>query len=61
MFEVHLGIPEMEELWNRLENRHQNGSATKAEEKLRRRSHPPLAVSPYKLPIFSAIIILRFI
>ena len=36
MFEIHLGIPEMEELWNRLENRHQNGSATKAEEKLRR-------------------------
>ena len=35
MFEIHLGIPEMEELWSRLENRHQNGSATKAEEKLR--------------------------
>jgi hypothetical protein len=31
MFEIHLGIPEMEELWNRLKNRHQNGSATKAE------------------------------
>ena len=36
MFEIHLGVPEMEELWNRLEQKHQSGSATKAEEKLRR-------------------------
>ena len=36
MFEIHLGIPEMEELWNNLENKHQSGSSTKAEEKLRR-------------------------
>ena len=36
MFGIHLGIPEMEELWNRLEKKHQSGSATKAEEKLRR-------------------------
>ena len=36
MFEIHLGIPEMEELWNRLEKKHQSGSATKTEENLRR-------------------------
>lgn len=28
MSEIHLGIPEMEELWNRLEKKHQSGSAT---------------------------------
>ena len=44
MFEIHLGIPEMEELWNRLENRHQNGSATKAEEKLRRQMGKTMAL-----------------
>ena len=44
MFEIHLGIPEMEELWNRLENRHQNGSATKAEEKLRRQMGKAMAL-----------------
>ena len=33
MIEIHLGIPEMGELWNRLEKKHQSGSATKAEEK----------------------------
>ena len=36
MFKIHLGVPEMEELWNMLEKKHQSGSATKAEEKLRR-------------------------
>ena len=36
MFEIHPGVPEMEQLRNRLEKKHQNGSATKAEEKLRR-------------------------
>ena len=36
MFNIHLGVPEMEELWNMLEKKHQSGSATKAEEKLRR-------------------------
>ena len=44
MFEVHLGIPEMEELWNRLESRHQNGSAAKAEEKLRRQMGKTMAL-----------------
>lgn len=44
MFEIHLGIPEMEELWNRLENRHQNGSAAKAEEKLRRQMGKAMAL-----------------
>ena len=36
MFEIHLGVPEMEELWNNLQKRHQDGTATKKEEKLRR-------------------------
>ena len=33
MFAIHLGVPEMEELWNRLEKKHQSCTATKAEEK----------------------------
>ena len=36
MFEIHLGIPEMEELWNNLKKKHQDGTATKKEEKLRK-------------------------
>ena len=28
MFEIHLGIPEMEELWNSLQKKHQDGNAT---------------------------------
>ena len=36
MFKIHLGIPEMEALWNRLEERHNSGTAGKAEEKLRK-------------------------
>ena len=32
MFEIHLGVPEMEELWNNLQKRHQDGTATKKEE-----------------------------
>ena len=44
MFEIHLGIPEMEELWNRLEKRHLSGSATKAEEKLRRQMGKAMAL-----------------
>jgi hypothetical protein len=33
MFEIHLGVPEMEELWKSLQKRHQDGTATKEEEK----------------------------
>ena len=36
MFEIHLGIPEMERLWNDLQKKHHDGTATKKEEKLRR-------------------------
>ncbi len=36
MFEIHLGIPEMKELWNDLQKKHHDGTATKKEEKLRR-------------------------
>ena len=36
MFEIHLGVPEMERLWNDLERKHEEGSALKGEEKLRR-------------------------
>ena len=36
MFKIHLGIPEMEELWADLQKKHQDGTATKKEEKLRR-------------------------
>lgn len=28
MFEIHLGVPEMEELWKSLQKRHQDGTAT---------------------------------
>ncbi len=35
MYQIHLGIPEMEELWNRLCAKHKDGSANKDEEKLR--------------------------
>ena len=52
MFEIHLGIPEMEELWNRLENRHQNGSATKAEEKLRRQMGKTMALLSTDSPVW---------
>ena len=34
MYRIHLGIPEMEELWNRLEEKHRTGSANKNDEKL---------------------------
>ena len=36
MFNIHLGVPEMEELWNCLEEKHRCGTSGKAEEKLRR-------------------------
>ena len=36
MFEIHLGIPEMERLWNDLQKKHHDGTATKKEVKLRR-------------------------
>ena len=36
MFEIHLGVPEMEDLWDRLEKKHADGSASTSEEKLRR-------------------------
>lgn len=29
MFEIHLGIPEMERLWNDLQKKHHDGTATK--------------------------------
>ena len=35
MFQIHLGVPEMEELWNNLEQKYKDGKATKAEKKLR--------------------------
>ena len=44
MFGIHLGIPEMEELWNRLEKKHQSDSVTKAEEKLRRQMGKAMAL-----------------
>ena len=34
-YEIHLGIPEMLELWQTLCRKHENGTATKKEEKLR--------------------------
>ena len=43
MFEIHLGVPEMEELWKSLQKRHQDGTATKEEEKLRRRMGKAMA------------------
>ena len=36
MFEIHLGVPEMERLWNDLERKHEEGSASKGDEKLRK-------------------------
>ena len=44
MFEIHLGVPEMEELWKSLQKRHQDGTATKEEEKLRRRMGKAITV-----------------
>ncbi len=44
MFEIHLGVPEMEELWNRLQEKHHSGSATKEEEKLRRQMGKTMAL-----------------
>lgn len=35
-YEIHLGIPEMVELWQGLSQKHSDGTATKKEEKLRR-------------------------
>ena len=35
-YEIHLGIPEMDELWQNLNRKHADGSANKKEEKLRR-------------------------
>ena len=31
MFKIHLGIPEMEELWADLQKKHQDSTATKKE------------------------------
>ena len=44
MFQIHLGIPEMEELWNRLNEKHRNGTAGKAEEKLRKQIGKAMAL-----------------
>ena len=44
MFEIHLGIPEMEELWNNLQKKHQDGTATKKEEKLRKQMGKAMAL-----------------
>ena len=44
MFEIHLGVPEMEELWNNLQKKHQDGTATKKEEKLRKQIGKALAL-----------------
>ncbi len=44
MFEIHLGVPEMEQLWNELEMKHRNGSSTKDEEKLRRQMGKAMAL-----------------
>ncbi len=35
-YEIHLGIPEMDELWQNLSRKHADGSANKKEEKLRK-------------------------
>ncbi len=35
-YEIHLGVPEMEELWQNLNRKHADGSANKKEEKLRK-------------------------
>lgn len=34
MFEIHMGVPEMEEFWNDLKEKNRNGTATKDEIKL---------------------------
>ncbi len=44
MFEIHLGIPEMEKLWNDLEKKHRDRSATKQEEKLRKQMGKAMAL-----------------
>ena len=44
MFQIHLGIPEMEELWNRLEEKHRKGTAAKSEEKLRKQLGKTMAL-----------------
>lgn len=44
MFEIHLGVPEMEELWNGLEKKHKDGSSAKPEEKLRRQMGKAMAL-----------------
>lgn len=35
-YEIHLGVPEMEELWQNLNRKYADGSANKKEEKLRK-------------------------
>ena len=35
-YEIHLGVPEMDELWQNLNRKHADGSANKKEEKLRK-------------------------
>ena len=44
MFEIHLGIPEMERLWIDLQKKHHDGTATKKEEKLRRQMGKAMAL-----------------
>ena len=44
MFEIHLGVPEMEELWDKLQKKHHDGSATKVEERLRRQMGKAMAL-----------------
>ena len=44
MFEIHLGVPEMEGLWDKLQEKHHDGSATKTEEKLRRQMGKAMAL-----------------
>ena len=36
MYAIHLGIPEMQQLWDDLQRKHDSGTANKAEEKLRK-------------------------
>ena len=44
MFEIHLGIPEMEELWNSLSEKVHDGSAKKNEIKLYKRMGKAMAL-----------------
>ena len=44
MFEIHLGIPEMEELWNSLSGKVNNGSAKRNEIKLYKRMGKAMAL-----------------